>query len=88
MKEAIVVVDVEDTVTSAPKAAWITSQRNCLFVILRVCYSVPMGSRCQNSGVVSGLTGGRLMQITRGCIGKVGWWVLRYGYVYVWKKTC
>lgn len=43
----------------------------CLFMVLRVCYSVPMGSRCQNSAVIQGLMGGLLMQIARGCIGKL-----------------
>lgn len=59
----------------------------CLFMVLGVCYSVPTGSRCQNSAAAPGLMGGLLMQIARGCIGGCGGGiVLKYGNVYVWKE--
>lgn len=59
----------------------------CLLTVLRVCYSVPMGSWCQNSAVVPGLMGGLLMQIARGCReGKKLCWNM--GMCMFGKRTC
>lgn len=86
MKEALVVVDVEDTVTPAPTGGLdYQPAKPRLFTALGVCYAVPMGSRCQNRAVAPGLMGGLLMQIARGVRGG-GKKVLKYGNVYVW--TC